>query len=247
LVVRGEDPTRLHHIFKGQDVFSGLHKKATVALQAKKGELYWPQAVLTNRPEYVPPVSAQISTGFQRIQFSPRNTDYSCKLRHFHAMPIRDRVLTEGRDLGMAATDVRAFSSKPMAPLGLEQYVLHLTRSQQKLPTVSDRVPFDVSKHVSAGSHVAQKMTARLRNDAAVFAKRMNEEAAPQLIGLLHEDVRVYVSDPASEPAQKGLARAMDNVKRLLKVRRHRPISLSHLPSLISTTTTTTTTRARAL
>ena len=49
----------------------------------------------------------EVSTAMERNRFSPRSTNYSCSKRYFHAMPIRDRVLTSGIDLGMSQQDVQ--------------------------------------------------------------------------------------------------------------------------------------------
>ena len=117
---------KLKFIFKGQDVFSGLHKKATVALQAKKGELYWPQAVLTNRPadarilkeEVFGPVAPIIGFDSEEEGIAAAN-DTEFGLAAYVYTESLDRALraAEGIRAGMVGVN-RGVISDPAAPFG---------------------------------------------------------------------------------------------------------------------------------
>ena len=56
----------------------------------------------------------------------------------------------------------------------LEDFVVQKTRSQLGESTLSPTLPFDVTKHPSAKSHVAQDMIGRMAQDVSDYATSMN-------------------------------------------------------------------------
>ena len=85
----------------------------------------------------------------------PRISDYSC----------RERLLATVDDgpaaLAFSAEDVISFSGIPLAPLGIERFVQHLSRTECGQLPIDDALPFEVRGHSQAKSVVALSMIDR--------------------------------------------------------------------------------------
>ncbi|CAM9939545.1 unnamed protein product, partial [Phaeothamnion confervicola] len=90
--------------------------------------------------------------------------------------------------------DAAAFAGAPLEPAGALQHVAATTRAQRGEPAVGAALPFDVSKHPAARSHVARTMLERTAEDVAWFAGAENAAARPCLAGLGPAEVAAIVA-----------------------------------------------------
>jgi hypothetical protein len=92
---------------------------------------------------------------------------------------------------------LQAFCSKPLAPIRLEQYVSHLSRSESGLPPVSAVLPFDVSGHRVIQTHCSQATMRRIQDDVLKYSSKANSEKEPALIGFSPQDIAGLHNNPA--------------------------------------------------
>jgi hypothetical protein len=104
-----------------------------------------------------------------------------------------------------------AFSSQPLAPIKLGEYVASLTKSQMGEMPASPALPFDVSSHRVAQTHCSQATLQRVRDDVQKYAAQANAETTPCLIGLTPPEVYALHSNPAS------LGKAIAQINKLVK------------------------------
>ena len=93
---------------------------------------------------------------------------------------------------------IQAFSSKPLAPVKLETFVVYLSRGQLRKPNVSGAVPFDLSASKAARTHCSEATSQRISTDIAKYAHGANNETTPTLIGFSPDDIESLHSNPAS-------------------------------------------------
>jgi hypothetical protein len=150
------------------------------------------------------------------VKSSPEISDTSC---------ARRTLTTFNHDgVTMSEADRAELSDSLLASIGLDQYV-SFVKSDTK---VSNIVPFDVSSHVDAQTHVAKELLARLEKDLKTYAAGANDETQAKLVGLLDadlaritqvekEDVKGDASIEAS--INKTIAHLCELVKTLERVR----------------------------
>jgi thiol-disulfide isomerase/thioredoxin len=87
------------------------------------------------------------------------------------------------------------FIGEPLGPVGLAEFV---QRTQLAVP-IAETLPFDVSKHPSASSHVAKKMLERFRDEKKRYAEQTNSGATWKIIGLEDDSaVAAAISSPGA-------------------------------------------------
>lgn len=78
---------------------------------------------------------------------------------------------------------LQAFSTKPLSPIKLENYVTDLTRAEINLPPVSSQLPFNVASDKASQTHCSQATMQRVATDVYKYAEKANSERTPTLIG----------------------------------------------------------------
>ena len=101
--------------------------------------------------------------------------------------------------------DLAHFASTPLEPLSLQRFVAARSLSERCDSVVASTLPFDVSNHSAALSHVAQGLIARLQEDVARFAEEHNSAHVPKLIGMLDQEVHTMLAAPAGAATDRLL------------------------------------------
>jgi hypothetical protein len=125
-----------------------------------------------------------------RLWVVPRITDYS-QARFF--LDVQNCAA-----VNIPQKQLLAFSSQPLAPIKLGEYVANLTKSQMGEILASPILPFDVSAHRVAQTHCSQATLQRVRDDVQKYATQANAETTPCLIGFTPQEVYALHSNPAS-------------------------------------------------
>ena len=108
---------------------------------------------------------------------APQGTDFACNQRRIAPFAHDDVVLTEA--------DCRCFSDQLLSCIDLSKFV-SLVQSEEK---VASEVPFDVSQHADAQTHVAKSLITRMEADVKVYARMVNEGSVPKLAFLLDDKI----------------------------------------------------------
>eukprot|EP00760_Papus_ankaliazontas_P003017 PhM_4_TR11378/c0_g1_i1/m.4426 len=94
--------------------------------------------------------------------------------------------------------DLDDFAGAQLQSVQLDQFVRSVTRAELEMPAVEGVLPFDVSHHPYANSHVAQQMLKRLTVDMQSHAKNTNENKVVKVVGLSDADVEKMAQDTAA-------------------------------------------------
>jgi hypothetical protein len=95
----------------------------------------------------------------------------------------------------------------------LQDYVVKRTKSERALPSVSSAMPFDLSKHPFARSHISRGILARFRDDVTTYATQENNGNETHLKCLLPEEFDRAMADKAG--ATSFLQRVSEHLKGL--------------------------------
>ena len=150
--------------------------------------------MILNRPE---------SYSQHRLWVVPRISDYS---QSSFYLDVQNCAA-----VNIPLKQLQAFSSKPLAPIKLETYVVYLTRSQLGLPQVSTQIPFDVSSERSTQTHCSQATMTRVATDVYKYAQQANSETTPILVGFTPAEIDSFHTSPA------GLSKATAQLSKLIK------------------------------
>ncbi|CAM9378411.1 unnamed protein product [Chrysoparadoxa australica] len=172
-----------------------LIRHAHQYFNSKRNVLSWPRSQLT----YKPPASIALpSLGVlqqrSRAWFTLRTPDLGCS-----GVPVKAFTI---QGLSMTAADVAAFSEMPLAHINIESYISFGTNAQRGQGPVSDAMPFDVSLHPMAQSHVARQMWVRLKasnEDVAWFANEQRTATSAELRGFSMSEVQSYAQGGAAK------------------------------------------------
>jgi hypothetical protein len=137
--------------------------------------------MILNRPE---------SYSQHRLWVVPRISDYS-QSQFF--LDIQNCAA-----VNIPRKQLEAFSSQPLAPLGLEKYVANLNKAQMGESAVSPILPFDVSGQRVAQTHCSQATMQRVKDDVYKYSVQANSETTPCLIGFTPGEIRKVHSDSAT-------------------------------------------------
>ena len=203
---------KLSVMFRGQEVFTKLIEKITAVMREQEhaGALCWPQHKFpTFTPSNTLDIHLQLATylqgGAHRGEPLPTHLRPWLTLRAGRA--ATKRSLTQVGEL--AATEVGAFASRPLAPINLDSIVATHTRAQRGLPQLPARLPFDLTRHPAASSELAAAMLSRLEEDLRGYAALENETALPQLVGFSRAELSSCIGSPSASAKLLGRAEAL--------------------------------------
>jgi hypothetical protein len=192
-------------MFQGKDavsrVLAELHTFLTK--QSIRSMLVFPVSSIESTSPAVMTLRRPKSFFDYRLWVIPKVTDYSQSLFNL------DIKNCSAVNIPMA--QIQAFSSKPLSPIKLEQFVVYLSRNQLRKPNVSGAVPFDLSASKAARTHCSEATTQRITSDIHKFAYSTNNETTPTLIGFTPSDIESLHSNPAA------LSKAISQLSALMK------------------------------
>ena len=91
---------------------------------------------------------------------------------------------------------LKAFATKPLAPINLDNFVRYLSRAECALPHVSGEVPFDCSTDKVSRTHCSLSTLNRITTDVRKYAQKTNVETIPTLIGFTQQEVYSFHRSP---------------------------------------------------
>jgi hypothetical protein len=106
---------------------------------------------------------------------------------------------------------LQAFSSVPLAPIKLENYVCEMTRAQVGKRPVTTTLPFEISGERSTQTHCSIATMQRVKADVFKYAQKANSETTPTLLGFAPAEVDSFHSNPAA------LSKASTQLSKLIK------------------------------
>ena len=119
---------------------------------------------------------------------------------------------TEGLHSAFTADDVVAFTTTPLLPIGVDDFVATETRASLGLAAIVSTPPFDLRDlPIVQKSACARGMRARVECDIAMFAKMKNEGAGSVVLslrGFAPADVATMASDSGARAATLASANA---------------------------------------
>lgn len=178
---------KLGTMFAGMDnAFSRLIKEVLPYVSKHSASLEW--QVKSNEARRKKVGSVRICKDLWKLEALgvPHNSDLSCSSRKYSRLAplqLREHTLQAG------SLEIKAFSSLLLDPIGLADYVSEQSRSDRGLEPVSEVLPFDVSKHRFARSHVAKELQSRLAADIKAYAEGENTGRISRLSCLLDKDI----------------------------------------------------------
>ena len=125
-----------------------------------------------------------------RLWVVPRISDYS-QARFF--LDVQNCAA-----VNIPLKQLQAFSSRPLAPVKLENFVVNLSRMELGQPLVSSQLPFNVAADRSSQTHCSQATMQRVATDVYKYAEKANSEKSATLVGFRPNDVDSLHSNPAA-------------------------------------------------
>jgi hypothetical protein len=138
-----------------------------------------------------------------RLWCVPRITDYSQSKFYLD--------IQNCASVNIPMKQLHAFSSKPLAPIKLEQYVSEMTRSQLRMEPVNSTLPFNLSTERTTQTHCSQATLQRVTTDVLKYAGKANSETTPILIGFTPWEIDSFHDNPGS------LSKATSQLSALIK------------------------------
>ena len=200
----------------GWNGFSQLLKELPKYLETIKTpsfDIKWPEYATQStkeRTQIVAPVAS-------RKWLCPRVANYECSQRVYCTLD----QLSNNNPLEISGADLTSFIGFPLSVLNLGKFVVTLNRDQRGLEEVSPLLPFDVSRHPSAQTHVAKSMVTRLINDCKIYAKQENTVPVPKMCTLLDSDIDEYINNPAGSGSKAAVAQIELLVQKLQNLKRN--------------------------
>ena len=126
-------------MFQGKDAVSRDHNEHHTFLtkQSIRSMLHFPVASIESTSPAVMTLRRPKSYFDYRLWVIPKVSDYSQAL---FSLDIQNCSA-----VNIPLAQIQAFASMPLAPIKLETFVVYLSRSQLRKPSVSGAVPFDLS------------------------------------------------------------------------------------------------------
>jgi hypothetical protein len=155
---------------------------------------------------------ASISTGFSsgRARFKRQMiSNYDCNVRLIRPFSFA----TRGGTFELSQNDVEVFAKDTLAPIDLPSFIVEQNRQQLGMDPVSDEIPFNISKHPSCKSHVADSLLSRLTSDCKFYANQTNSATEFKFKTCLDADVERIVAEPAGAVT----VAALKQVERLIQ------------------------------
>jgi hypothetical protein len=200
---------KMASMFKmGDNAFSRLIKEAQPWFSKNQSTLDFGD--LHAKDVWDPP--ANIDTGFSsgRARFKKQMiTDYDCNLRIMRPFSFA----TRGGTFELSQNDVEVFAQDTLAPIDLSSFIVEMNRQQLGLDAVSGEIPFNISKHPSCKSHVADSLLSRLTSDCKFYATQSNSATEFKFKTCLDADIDRMVADPSGATT----VAALKQVERLIQ------------------------------
>jgi hypothetical protein len=195
-------------VFAKQGVFAELFKACRQYFEERRAEGKMINSVgveVETRAPLIPgPLPQQVY--FERAWIaasSASGVDVNCSKRY----------LNQSID---SLDEIKAFTTIPLSPIGLSRFLVHKSRAERGLENISPALPLDLSNHKAMGSHVAQSMMTRLKNDIKYYAEKENERYEAFLKTMTEEEIKAMV-EHASTGANAGLTAAITQVRGILQ------------------------------
>jgi hypothetical protein len=196
----GSNMSIMSMMFKGLDnAYSRTIKEVLPYMVRKRDQIEW------HAPDYLTVYSLPNTAAVDTAPNLPRNlltatsANFACALRFLRT--------------GAVGNDMSVVCGRTLEPIGLDAFIVQQTREQQGLQPVSATMPYDLSAHPAARSHIARTMLKRLTDDAAHYSQEANGAVDLKLRMFLDTDLDMYVDQPQGKP----LGAAMDAVARLVQ------------------------------
>jgi hypothetical protein len=200
---------KMASMFKmGDNAFSRLIKEAQPWFSKNQTALDFGEQYA--KDVWDPP--ATISTGFSsgRARFKRQMvSNYDCSIRIMRPFSFA----TRGGTFELSQTDVDVFAKDTLAPIDLSSFIVELNRQQLGLDPVSDEIPFNIAKHPSCKSHVADSLLSRLTSDCRYHATQTNSATEFKFKTCLDAEVDRMVV----EPSGASTVAALKQVERLIQ------------------------------
>jgi len=190
-------------------------------------------------PAFRPQIISRIPVPkFAKIKPLPQVYDFSCSSRLLEPFNLEvnegdaknkkeEKGTSSGADakkatvaMSLTAEDCEWMCGQPLGPIGLDDFI----KVEEKKNNLPGTMPFDLSKHNSADSHVAREMLKRLEKDMKLHADMENARRVPAILGLMESDFTPLSAN--SPDAQilgslvaKGIATLEKLIERLLRLR----------------------------
>jgi hypothetical protein len=168
-----------------------------------------PRMTLGLSPPTVQLCTAEELPSKDRTAVWPRVTEFGRSHRILQQIKC---TAESGTAVGITAAEVMAHAGEVMEPIGLHQYVVHLSRTDRGLEIVKGDLPFDVTNHEFSKSHVALQMNARLMKDTGFFAQKANASQVARMVHMLDDDVKHIIARSGEHAL-----RALTNIHKLLQ------------------------------
>jgi hypothetical protein len=173
-----------------ENAFSKLMKELQPFFVDNKAQISWPKprAPIDMKAVSEIPLDIPSEKFLHRSCLAPRVANYSCSQRVL-------APFVSGK-LGISDKEILAFSSMPLLPIQLDNYLQRLNRDQMGYEQVPNKLPFDVSRHPYAATNLASNMLRRLKNDAELYASDKNNGAYYRIHHLSDDNIASYVKEP---------------------------------------------------
>jgi hypothetical protein len=197
--------SKIKGMFAGEDAVSRLIKQNHTFLSQEgvramiKNTIVYQESLprstmILSRPE---------SYSQHRLWVVPRISDYSQSKFY---LDIQNCAA-----VNIPLTQLQAFATKPLAPIGLESYICFLSRAQIGENPVSSILPFDVSSERTSQTHCSMATIQRLTDDVLKYSSKANAETEPYLLGFTPSEVVALHRNPAA------LSKALSQLSKLIK------------------------------
>eukprot|EP00760_Papus_ankaliazontas_P024689 PhM_4_TR2411/c0_g2_i1/m.74313 len=173
---------------------------------------------ITPRPEE----RATPSLPLSKTRILPLVPNTSCSLRKLEIPNLAHLALVgdDTKFVTITPPELAALAQNPLQALGIGELVVQVTRTQQKLPPLSETLPFDISSHPAAQTSVAKSLLERTVEDMKTFATRENKEKMPKLRGLTTElEIRNLIKRGASANLSELVSSLRSLLARINKLR----------------------------
>ncbi|KNC48811.1 uncharacterized protein AMSG_00592 [Thecamonas trahens ATCC 50062] len=186
--------------------------KARLAESAElEAVLAAPRETMHTISEIAVRAAGSLSSGAQAGSVFPRVANHGCDVRRLAPFTRSG--------LDVSAADLAAFATRPLSVLDLDAFVTF--DEPQDAPTGA--LPFDLSPHPAAKSHVAGLILSRLDDDVTTFKAQVDASRVPRIVGLGSADVDELLSaadgaagDAARDTALAALGKVAATLESLL-------------------------------
>ena len=117
------------------------------------------------------------------------------------------------KNISLSPHEVDALAALPLADVG--SYIVRRTRKELGTAEVDSNLAFDISRHESASTAVAQSILTRIKQDVHAYADSANKSASPKILYLSDAEVTGYFA--GREDCEQTLRRGLNGIRELLQ------------------------------